>query len=63
MENYYTLKEKISSLVGQQVPEYVQADHPGFVDFVKSYYIFLESAELQITNISVSYTHLRAHET
>ncbi len=52
MENYYTLKEKISSLVGQQVPEYVQADHPGFVDFVKSYYIFLESAELQITNIS-----------
>ena len=52
MENYYTLKEKISSLVGQQVPEYVQADHPGFVDFIKSYYIFLESAELQITNIS-----------
>ena len=52
MENYFTLKEKISSLVGQQVPEYVQADHPGFVDFVKSYYIFLESAELQVTDIS-----------
>ena len=52
MENYYTLKEKISSLVGQQVPEYVQADHPGFVDFVKSYFIFLESAEMQLTNIS-----------
>ena len=52
MENYFTLKEKISSLVGQQVPEFVQADHPGFVDFVKSYYIFLESAELQVTDVS-----------
>ena len=52
MENYFTLKEKISSLVGQQSPEFVQSDHPGFVDFLKSYFIFMESAEMQVTNIS-----------
>ena len=52
MENYFTLKEKISSLIGQQSPEHVQAEHPGFTEFVKSYFIFLESGEIQITNIS-----------
>jgi len=52
MENYFTLKEKISSLVGQQSPEFVQSEHPGFTDFLKSYFIFMESAEMQVTNIS-----------
>ena len=52
MENYYTLKEKISSLVGQQTPEYVQSEHPGFTEFLKSYFIFMESAEMQVTNVS-----------
>ena len=52
MENYFTLKEKISSLVGQQSPEYVQSEHPGFTEFLKSYFIFMESAEMQVTNIS-----------
>ena len=52
MENYHTLKEKISSLVGQQSPEYVQTDHPGFTEFLKSYFIFMESAEMQVTDIS-----------
>ena len=52
MSNYYTLKEKISSLVGQQAPEFVKSDHTGFTDFLQTYYIFLEAAELQLTNIS-----------
>ena len=52
MENYYTLKEKLSSLVGEQSPEYIQSEHPGFTEFVKSYFIFMESAEMQVTDIS-----------
>ena len=52
MENYYTLKDKLSSLVGQQSPEYIQSEHPGFTEFVKSYFIFMESAEMQVTDIS-----------
>jgi hypothetical protein len=52
MENYYTLKEKLSSLVGQQSPEYIQSEHPGFTEFVKSYFVFMESAEMQVTDIS-----------
>ena len=52
MENYYTLKEKLSSLVGQQSPEYIQSEHPGFTEFIKSYFIFMESAEMQVTDIS-----------
>ena len=52
MENYYTLKEKLSSLVGQQSPEYIQSEHSGFTEFVKSYFIFMESAEMQVTDIS-----------
>ena len=52
MENYYTLKQKLSSLVGQQSPEYIQSEHPGFTEFVKSYFIFMESAEMQVTDIS-----------
>jgi hypothetical protein len=51
-ENYFTLKKKISSLVGQQAPDFVKSDHSGFTDFLQTYFIFLESAELQLTDIS-----------
>jgi len=51
-DSYFTLKEKISSLVSQQAPDFVKSDHSGFTDFLQTYYIFLEAAELQLTNIS-----------
>ena len=51
-ENYFTLKKKISSLVGQQAPDFVKSDHSGFTDFLQTYFIFLEAAELQLTDIS-----------
>ena len=51
-ENYFTLKKKISSLVGQQAPDFVKSDHSGFTDFLQTYFVFLESAELQLTDIS-----------
>ena len=40
------LTTKISPLIEGQVPDFVQADHPKFVQFVKDFYQFLESAEL-----------------
>ena len=41
-----TLTNKISSIVGHQLPEFVQSEHGIFINFIKSYYQFLESAEL-----------------
>jgi len=47
------LTDKISNLIDGQLPDFVQADHPIFSKFLKSYYQFMESAELHVTvNIS-----------
>ena len=46
-----TFKDKISNLLNSQVPDFVLEDHPLFLDFVKAYYKFLESAEITLTNI------------
>ena len=46
-----TFKDKLSLLVDQQAPEFVLNDHPKFLEFVKSYYTFMESAELAVTSI------------
>ena len=43
------LTTKISPLIEGQVPDFVQADHPKFVQFLKAFYQFLEAAELQLT--------------
>ena len=42
------LPTKISPLIDGQVPDFIQADHPVFVEFLKQYYKFLESAEITI---------------
>ena len=42
------LPTKISPLIDGQVPDYIQADHPIFVEFLKQYYKFLESAQITI---------------
>ena len=42
---------KISPLIEGQVPDYIQGDHPQFVQFLKSYYEFLEAAELTVDGI------------
>ena len=46
-----SLKTKISPLIDGQVPDFVQADHPKFVQFLKQYYQFLEAAELIVDGI------------
>jgi hypothetical protein len=45
---YKTNKRKLSSLVKQQVPEFVLTDHPKFTEFLSSYFLFMESAELNL---------------
>ena len=44
-----TLTTKLSPLIEGQVPDFIQADYPVYVQFLKSYYKFLESGELKIT--------------
>ena len=40
------LNNRVSNHIQTQLPEFIQADHPIFSQFVKLYYQFLESAEL-----------------
>ena len=42
---------KITNLINSQVPQFVLQDHPNFVEFLKVYYKFMESAELSVTAI------------
>ena len=46
-----TIKSKVSIQVAGQQPDFVQSDHPDFLAFLKAYYEFLESAELQLTTL------------
>ena len=43
-----TNKKKLSSLIKQQVPQFVIEDHPKFAEFLTSYFLFMESAELNL---------------
>jgi len=36
------IKEKISSIVGSQLPEFIQSDYPTFISFLEAYYEFIE---------------------
>ena len=46
--------KKITNLLNQQVPEFVLSDHPKFLEFVKTYYRFMESAEITLANIELT---------
>ena len=41
--------KKVSPLIDGQVPDFVQADHPLFVDFLKDYFKFVEAGRLKIS--------------
>ena len=49
-----TFKDKISSLINQQAPEFVLEQHPKFLEFIKTYYTFMESAELDVTSVQTT---------
>ena len=46
-----TLKNKVSLQVKSQLPDFVQSENPNFIAFMKAYYEFMESAELQLTSL------------
>ena len=46
--------DKISTLITSQLPDFVIDDHPQFVQFLKTYYQFMESACLQVTSIETA---------
>ena len=46
------LKNKVSTHINAQLPEFIQADHPLFSQFVKVYYQFLESAEITFSEVN-----------
>ena len=46
--------DKISNLINSQVPDFVLSDHPKFVEFLKSYYTFMESAEVSVTSVETT---------
>jgi hypothetical protein len=46
--------DKISNLISSQLPDFVVEDHPKFLQFLKTYYTFMESAELQISDVQVT---------
>ena len=48
MDKKKTNKKKLSTLIKQQVPEFVLTDHPKFTEFLTSYFLFMESAELNL---------------
>jgi hypothetical protein len=46
--------DKISNLINSQAPEFVVEQHPKFLEFVKTYYTFMESAELIVTSVQTT---------
>ena len=48
------LDTKISSFIEDKFPEFVRTDHPVFVEFLKLYYEFMESAKVTMTNMQAA---------
>ena len=55
--------DKLSNLINSQLPEYVIEDHPKFLEFVKTYFTFMESAELKVTSVQTTDGILLENET
>jgi len=47
-------KDKLTHLLDGQIPDFVVSDHPKFLEFVKQYYTFMESAELIVTSVQTT---------
>ena len=48
------LTNKVSPHVIRQLPDFVISDHPVFADFLKVFFVFLESAEIQLTSLEAT---------
>ena len=52
MSDSNSLENKVSTHIQTQLPEFIQADHPVFTQFLKLYYQFLESAEITFSEVN-----------
>ena len=50
-KNNSKLVNKVSPLIEGQVPDFVQGDHPKFVNFLKDYYQYLEAGRITYTGV------------
>lgn len=50
--NDNTVKNKVSTHIQNQLPEFIQSDHPVFSQFIKLYYQFLESSEVTFSEVN-----------
>jgi len=48
MQNKKEFLEKISPILKFQLPDFIQVDHPIYVEFLKTYFEYLESAQLYV---------------
>ena len=51
MAHSSSLQDKVSLQIEMQMPDFVQAENPNFISFMKAYYEFMESAELKLTSL------------
>jgi hypothetical protein len=51
MAHSSSLQDKVSLQIETQMPDFVQAENPNFISFMKAYYEFMESAELKLTSL------------
>ena len=51
-QSHLSIEDKVSVLVDNQLPEFINSEGPKFVTFLKKYYEFLESNELSIDKLS-----------
>ena len=51
MAHSSSLQDKVSLQIETQVPDFVQAENPNFISFMKAYYEFMESSELKLTSL------------
>ncbi len=45
---------KLSNLLGSQIPEFAVEEHPKFMEFIKTYYQFMESAKLTVSDVQTT---------
>lgn len=53
---------KLSSVIKYQLPDFIQVDHPIYVEFINKYFEYLESAQLYVTG-SNSYLNQETNST
>ena len=46
--------KKISNIVSRQFPQHIQANNPLLVEFVKPYYVFMDSAQITLSSVTAS---------